>query len=151
VIAAGAAQTDTQVAKNIAVGNDVGVWLANLDADCTTPVATPTRDVASDNTIRNNAVNNTSGNGAPGEGYQAGIADQGDGNSIIANSICGIGYTPVSNPPPFLFTIDVTATNNPTVARNTACGSGPVTDLQATNNPDPQTTPHAAVVPSVVK
>jgi hypothetical protein len=128
------------------------VWFANLDADCTTPVATPTRDVASDNTIRNNAVNNTSGNGAPGEGYQAGIADQGDGNSIIANSICGIGYTPVSNPPPFLFTIDVTATNNPTVARNTACGSAPVTDLQATNNPDPpQTTPHAAVVPSVVK
>ena len=57
-----------------------------------------------------------------------------------ANSICGIGYTPVSNPPPFLFTIDVTATNNPTVARNTACGSGPVTDLQATNNPDPPQT-----------
>ncbi len=146
----GATQTDTKVAKTVAVGNDVGVWFSNLDATCN-PVTTPTRDVASGNTVRNNAVNNTTGNGA-GAGYQAGIADQGDGDQIIRNSICGAGYTPVPTPPPFLFTIDVTDTNNPVVKDNVTCPSGPVTDTQASRIPDPpQPTPHSILLVSVVK
>src|SRR5216684_2922744 len=145
----GATQTDTKVAKTVAVGNDVGVWFSNLDATCN-PVTTPTRDVASGNTVRNNAVNNTTGNGA-GAGYQAGIADQGDGDQIIRNSICGAGYTPVPTPPPFLFTIDVTDTNNPVVKDNVTCPSGPVTDTQASRIPDPpQPTPHSILLVSVV-
>src|SRR6266851_1990505 len=114
----GATQTDTKVAKTVAVGNDVG---------------------------------NTTGNGA-GAGYQAGIADQGDGDQIIRNSICGAGYTPVPTPPPFLFTIDVTDTNNPVVKDNVTCLSGPVTDTQASRIPDPpQPTPHSILLVSVVK
>jgi hypothetical protein len=146
----GAPQTDTTVAKTVAVGNDVGVWFANLDAKCN-PVTTPTRDVASGNTVRNNAVNNTSGDG-PGAGYQAGIADLGDDDHIIRNSICGAGYTPVPTPPPFLFTIDVTDTNNPVVKDNVTCPAGPVTDTQASTIPDPpQPIPHSAVLPSAVR
>jgi len=146
----GATQTDTSVAKSVAVGNDVGVWFVNLDANCN-PVTTPTRDIASGNTVRNNAVNNTSGDG-PGAGYQAGIADQGDGDQIVRNSICGAGYTPVPAPPPFLFTIDVTDTNNPVVRGNVTCPGGPVTDTQRSTLSDPpQPVPHATLLPSVVK
>ena len=120
----------SHVAGNIAVGNDVGVWFSNLDAACG-PATTPTRDVASENTIRNNAVNNTSGNGV-GAGYQAGISDQGDSDLLVKNSICGIGYTSVVSPPPFLFMIDTTFTNNPVVKYNTTCNtSGPVTSGDA--------------------
>lgn len=115
-----------EVQQNIAVGNDIGVWFSNLDVTCN-PVATPTLDGAEKNTVRNNAVNNTTGNG-PTAGYQAGIADQGDGDVIQGNSICGIGYTPVT-PPPFLYVIDVTVTNNVTLKNNTTCdATGPVTN-----------------------
>ena len=94
------------------------------------PVTTPTQNQALDNTIRNNAVNNVSGDGHP-DGYQAGISDQGDGDIIKGNSICGIGYTPVAVPPPYLYVIDITDTNNATVANNTTCSAtGPVTDAQ---------------------
>jgi hypothetical protein len=122
----GAIQKGTTVQLNILVGNDVGVWFSNLDASCNPPT-TPTKDQAISNTIRNNGVNNTSGDG-PGAGYQAGVSDSGDGDTIKGNSICGVGYTPVT-PPPFLFHIDVTFTNNATVKNNTTCStSGPVTD-----------------------
>jgi hypothetical protein len=80
---------------NIAVGNDVGIWFSNLDAS-SNPVTTPTKDSAKGDTARNNAVNNTTGNG-PTQGYQVGIADQGARDSIIDNDICGIGYLGPSN------------------------------------------------------
>jgi len=110
--------TGIHVTGNTLIGNDVGIFLVNLDSSCA-PASTPTRDIASQNTIRNNAVNNTSGNN-PG-GYQAGITDQGDKDQMTNNQICGKGYTPVRNPPPFLFRIDVTVTNNPIVHDNTSC------------------------------
>jgi Right handed beta helix region len=111
--------TGIRVTQNTLIGNDVGVFLSNLDSGCL-PTTTPTGDVVSQNTIRNNAVNNTSGNG-PGAGYQAGISDQGDKDQMTNNQICGKGYTPVPTPPPFLFRIDVTVTNHPIVHGNTSC------------------------------
>lgn len=133
----GGNETGIAVRDNIAVGNDVGLWFSNLDENFN-PVATPTNDAAIRNTVRNNAVNNTTGNG-PGAGYQAGIADQGDSDTIVGNSICGVGYTPVT-PPPYLFAIDVTVTNNPTVKNNTTCNAAsPVTGFVSPRRtrPDP--------------
>jgi hypothetical protein len=57
-------------------------------------------------------------------GYQAGFTDQGDFDQIINNSICGLGYTPLQTPPPYLFLIDITVTNNPTDSGNTSCLDG---------------------------
>jgi hypothetical protein len=150
----------SHVRDNISVGNDVGVWFSNLDADCLPPAKKPTKNTASQNTIRNNAVNNTSGWGVIGEGYQAGISDQGNGDVITQNSICGIGYTPVITPPPHLFAIDVTATTKPTVKKNTACSdTGLVTNAtlnligqaaQSTTPSEP-TAPSQPVLPSVIE
>jgi Right handed beta helix region len=113
----------THITNNIVLSNDVGVFLSNLDASCT-PTTTPTRILTENNFIRNDAVNNTSGFGAPGSGYQAGVSDQGDYDKIINNKICGIGYTPVATPPPYLYMIDVTVTNHPIVHGNTSCSKG---------------------------
>ena len=116
----GAATTNTRVQNNTGLGNDVGVWFSNLDASCN-PVSTPTKDSADGNALVNNAVNNTTGNGTGP--YQAGVSDQGSGDVIRNNYICGPGYpgTDMNG----LFAIDVTATNNPTVKNNTICSSAP--------------------------
>ncbi len=113
----------TNITNNIVLSNDVGVFLSNLDASCT-PTTTPTKILTQENFIRNDAVNNTSGFGAPGSGYQAGVSDQGDYDKIVNNKICGVGYTPVTTPPPYLYMIDVTATNHPIVHGNTSCSKG---------------------------
>jgi hypothetical protein len=94
------------------------------------PTATATKVVTSGNTIRNDSVNNTSGFGSAGSGYQAGVSDQGNTDSIISNKICGKGYTPVPNPPPYLYRIDVTATNHPIVHHNTSCSKSGSTTSQ---------------------
>jgi len=78
------------------------------------------------NNSSNDAVNNTTGNFPGPGGYQAGITDQGDFDRIISNSICGIGYTPVITPPPFLFLIDDTVTNHLIEDDNTMCGGGSI-------------------------
>ena len=114
--------TGIEVQQNILVGNDVGVWFSNLDGSCNS-VSTPTRDQANNNTIRNNAVNNPV--------YQAGVSDQGDFDTIQGNSICGAGYTP---PPSYVYAIDVTATNNPTVKKNTTCSTAGPTTTDPINN-----------------
>lgn len=117
----GDAQTSTKVHRNTALGNDVGVWFSNLDGSCL-PLATPTKNIADENTLVNNAINNTTGNG-PTQGYQAGIADQGNFDVIKENDICGLGYQPPGTAAAALFAIDVTATNNPKVWKNTICSS----------------------------
>lgn len=116
-------QTNTLVSQNVGIGNDVGVWFSNLDASCN-PVATPTRDVAQNNTLTDNGLNNTTGDG-PTQGYQAGISDQGDGDVIRNNIICGPGYTPPGTAAIAVFAIDVTATNNPDVDHNFDCVGRP--------------------------
>jgi hypothetical protein len=116
----GLATTNTKIQNNTALGNDVGVFLSNLDGSCN-PVSTPTKNTAENNVLVNNAVNNTTGNGTGP--YQAGISDQGSQDVIKGNYICGPGY-PGTNTGG-LFAIDTTATNNPTVKDNTICGSAP--------------------------
>jgi hypothetical protein len=118
----GAATINTEVKQNNALGNDIGVWFSNLDASCGA-LQTPTRNTAQNNTLVNNAINNTTGNG-PSQGYQAGIADQGDMDVIRNNDICGLGYEPPGNVTAALFAIDVTATFNPIVNNNGDCSGG---------------------------
>lgn len=81
-----------QVVKNTLDGNDVGIWLVNLGANCTTST-TKTNNKAINNVITNSAVTNMSGNLSP-YGYQAGILDIGVNDKLINNSISGLGYTP---------------------------------------------------------
>ncbi|HYK85550.1 MAG TPA: right-handed parallel beta-helix repeat-containing protein [Ktedonobacteraceae bacterium] len=128
----GALTIGIKITNNTVIGNDVGVYLSNLDGTTCIPTTTPTNIVVNKNIITNDAVNNTTGAGTGG--YQAGISDQGDYDQMTNNSICGLGYTPVNNPPPYLYMIDVTVTNNPTVSNNTSCLDG-----------SPVTTPAAAI------
>jgi hypothetical protein len=113
----------TQILHNTVVGNDIGIWLSNLDGTNCIPTDTPTNINISNNISTNDAINNTTGDGSSG-GYQAGVSDQGDYDQIVNNSICGLGYTPAQTPPPYLYLIDTTYTNNPTDSGNTSCLDG---------------------------
>jgi hypothetical protein len=98
--------------KNTLSNNDVGLWLFNAGSGAVAP-STATNNTAKFNTIFNGQVTNTTGNTA-NCGYQAGIADLGNKDLIVNNSISGFGYTPqvggdcTGNPPAFLRFIDVT-------------------------------------------
>ena len=113
----------TNVVNNKLVGNDVGVFVSNLDASCNAPPV-PTNVKVVDNDIRNGAVTNTTGNGTGP--YQAGVSDQGNGDKITSNDICGAGYDPANQPVGGVVTwIDVSSTNNPSVHGNhLGCGRG---------------------------
>jgi hypothetical protein len=120
-------------ADNRLIGNDVGIDLANLNSACTKSATTPTRDTVQGNVIQN-------GNGYPSAdanisgwsasvGYQAGVADEGDGDTIRGNSISGAGYAPLGTlpnptPPAFVRPIDVVSgpAINPQVSGNTYDG-----------------------------
>jgi hypothetical protein len=111
----GAYTTNTQITNNIVIGNDVGIWLSNISAcgatTCTAATSRTNIDVTG-NTIANAGLNNTTGNSAT-QGYQAGISDQGDGDTIVGNTITGAGYNPASSGPSISTTwIDVSSTNN---------------------------------------
>jgi parallel beta-helix repeat protein len=112
--------TNIQTQNNTAVGNDVGVWLTNLDASCNPP-ASSTKNTAENNQVTNNEVTNTTGFDGT-TGYQAGIADNGNGDTIQNNDTCGPGYTPPGTPTAHLFAIDTTFTANAKVKNNTVCG-----------------------------
>lgn len=105
---AGALTVGAQIDNNTLLGNDVGVYLSNLDATCNAP-AVQTNIKVIGNTISNNAVTN-------GYVYQAGVSDQGNNDKIINNTISGAGYTC----PVVCFTVDadVSFTNKPKVHAN---------------------------------
>lgn len=116
---------NVQITGNTLTGNDVGVYLSNLIIDPSNsnnviPPTTPTNNYVAKNTISNSAVTNTSGNN-PGA-YQAGVSEAGNHDSIMNNSICGAGYTPVSSPS-FVSNIDISYGYNVSVSNNTACTS----------------------------
>ena len=117
--------TNTRITGNTLIGNDVGVFLSNLSdtTSCPAPATTPTRILVRDNLIRNDRVNNKTGTNLAGQpgGYQAGVSDQGNFDIIEDNHICAAGYTQVAPPPPYLYRIDITRTNNPIVRHNTSC------------------------------
>jgi len=115
--------TNIQVQNNTVIGNDVGVWLTNTNADCTSLPATPTKNTAQNNIAINNEVTNTTGYDGV-TGYQAGITDNGNGDTIQNNDTCGPGYTPPGPPTAHLFAIDTTFTTNAKVKNNTVCGDG---------------------------
>jgi hypothetical protein len=93
--------TGVSITRNTVTGNDVGIYLSNIDASFNAP-AGPTGNSVVNNTISNDAVNNNYG----GVGYQAGISDQGNSDNIVNNEISGLGYTPVEGDTPYLRFID---------------------------------------------
>lgn len=97
--------TGIQIEGNTVNGNDIGVFLSNLDASGNAP-ATQTNIKVVNNTIGNNALTNHYG----GQGYQAGIADVGNNDKLINNNISGAGYDPDSNPGAYTVAIDADAT-----------------------------------------
>ncbi|HYA34651.1 MAG TPA: right-handed parallel beta-helix repeat-containing protein [Candidatus Binataceae bacterium] len=105
-------QTKTLVENNDLSGNDVGVWLANLAADGINPdTSAPGKNVVAYNAIRNNGIFNTTGGpltatAAPFYPYQAGVTVQDSKDTVVGNSICGIGYTPEASMPPYLYRVD---------------------------------------------
>jgi hypothetical protein len=117
----GPTTVNTVIQQNTGLGNDVGIFMVNLDSNGN-PVTTPTKNAAFANALINNLVDNISGDG-PGQGYQAGILDQGDQDVIIGNYVCGLGYTSPSTPTAFILPIDTTDTNHPVVADNIICPS----------------------------
>lgn len=100
--------TNVSVDNNKLIDNDVGIFLFNADPTCSTAPTTQTNNSAHNNVITNNAVTNISGNGSP-QGYQAGIDDVGNGDSIHNNTVSGPGYTPENDPNAFVQPIDVTS------------------------------------------
>ncbi|MGE5297641.1 MAG: right-handed parallel beta-helix repeat-containing protein [Acidobacteriaceae bacterium] len=73
-----------QIVQNIVTGNNIGIWLSNLEADGAAP-ADATNVKVVNNTISNGFLQN-------GICYQAGVADQGNNDKIINNAISGAGY-----------------------------------------------------------
>ncbi|HEX6122449.1 MAG TPA: right-handed parallel beta-helix repeat-containing protein [Ktedonobacterales bacterium] len=96
--------TGTQIEGNLVTGNDIGIWITDIDA-AANPPATQSNIKVVNNTISNGAVTNHYG----GVGYQAGIADQGNNDKLIHNTISGTGYTPVAGDSPYLRFIDADA------------------------------------------
>ncbi|MDE3129531.1 MAG: hypothetical protein KGL16_00095 [Acidobacteriota bacterium] len=84
------------IAHNTLTGNDIGIALANYNADSTGAAASVTGDTAAYNTIADDADTNVSGLVNPAyqvlAGYQAGIEDIGNGDVLAHNAIYGGGY-----------------------------------------------------------
>lgn len=112
--------THVDIYNNTLIDNDLGLILGNLNADCTAQSRTPTHDQAYSNTIANGAVTNLYGNG-DGRGYQAGIVDIGNRDSIHNNAISGDGYAPQNSATAFVLPINLIATH-PDVHNNTFDG-----------------------------
>ena len=100
-----------QIVGNTLTGNDVGVWLSQIDGSGNPP-ATQTNNKVMNNTISNSALTN-------GIRYQAGVSNQGNNDKIINNKISGIGYDPLTLPgSTFAVDADVAFTNRPKVHAN---------------------------------
>jgi hypothetical protein len=91
---------DALIQGNTVTGSDVGIYLAQAEADGSGP-STATGLQVVGNTLRNDTVMN-------GYPYQAGISDLGGGNLIHSNSISGAGYE-LATLPGATFAVDVVA------------------------------------------
>jgi hypothetical protein len=116
------------VNHNTLANNDVGVFLFNALPDCLAAPTTTTNDRAVNNTISSSVVTNTSGFGL-GCGYQAGVSDVGNHDTINQNEISGIGYTPAQGDPikgcsppgtVVVLPVDTSGAVNPKVHKNVA-------------------------------
>ncbi len=105
----GAETINTLVKGNTFFGNDVGVYLLNLNGSCNSST-TPTKNIVTGNVLINNALNNTTGwNTSPPQGYQAGIMEGGDGDTLEGNVICGLGYKAPGTKAVLVYAIDTTS------------------------------------------
>lgn len=110
------------VHNNTLANNDMGIYYVNCNADCSDVPATPTNGDIHNNTISNDGVTNISGDGSP-IGYQAGIAEFGNGDSIHNNAISGPGYAPMDPGTAFVRPIDTSGSVNVKSHNNTYNGS----------------------------
>ncbi len=108
--------THVDVHGNTLVNNDVGIFLFNGNDDYDGPPDTETKNSAHDNTISNDAVTNTSGDGT--RGYQAGIDDVGVKDDISNNKISGAGYEERDDATAFVSPIDTTLATRAKVHHN---------------------------------
>jgi hypothetical protein len=79
-----------EIESNTLIGNDVGVWLMQMNEKRESPVVA-TRVSVVNNIITNDAVTN-------GHTYQAGITAHGKNDFIKGNRISGAGYDPATLP-----------------------------------------------------
>ncbi|HLJ69231.1 MAG TPA: hypothetical protein VKX16_17895 [Chloroflexota bacterium] len=114
--------TGVKISGNTLTNNDIGIGMYNYNTACTAVTTTPTKDSALTNNVSNSADTNVSGNGYP-QGYQAGIADVGDGDSIIGNTISGCGYAVMNTPSMYSLPIDTSADSNVTLKKNNTTGA----------------------------
>jgi len=111
--------TGVSITANTLTNNDIGIYVANADATGNPPAA-KTKNSIVNNTITDSLTSNVSGNGYP-DGYQAGIFDLGNHDSIVNNKISGDGYNQnkVRIGSGSIFTmIDVTGSISPHVKNN---------------------------------
>lgn len=107
----------TKVISNNILNNDVGVFIFQADAAGNAP-PTETGIVVKGNTIRNNAVTNTTGNGGtPPTPYQAGVSEFGNNDKIVENEITGAGYNP-NTVPGSTFSVDTRGSVHPRMRDN---------------------------------
>jgi hypothetical protein len=87
--------TGISVTKNVVTNNDVGVWLSNAQTDGSAPVTKTSNKVVNNAISKTDGLTNVSGSGGTC-GYQAGIADEGNKDNVVNNTISGSGYVPGS-------------------------------------------------------
>jgi hypothetical protein len=92
-----------QFMDNVLKGNDIGVWLSQINADGSSPT-TQTNVKVVHNNISNPAITNLT--------YQAGVSDQGKNDKIDNNTISGAGYQAPG------LTVDSSSANKPHVHAN---------------------------------
>jgi hypothetical protein len=110
---------NTQITGNILINNDVGVALANYSGDCSLdwpPSATTATNIdVSDNKISNDQITNRGPHQVPGYvGYQAGISDVGNHDTIADNEIFSAGYG-VHQVPGKAFVLPIDTTSAPAI------------------------------------
>ena len=123
----GSLTKNVTVFGNTLINNDIGVQLSNStgvsDPNCSIAVHSRTNDVAMRNRISDSVITNTSGESTtPLCGYQAGVADLGDGDAIAFNHISGTGYKNhpkcTTAQPYVTLGVDTTGSIDPTVYFN---------------------------------
>lgn len=106
------------VDDNILISNNIGVAVFNLDSSCLTEKHASNNQITR-NVIRKFGVTSKSGYSVtPPVGYQAGIQDAAQADTISNNDICGGGYKPATPPPAYLYYIDHTHAIAPVLSGN---------------------------------
>lgn len=89
----GPLSTNVKIVGNLFIDNDIGILVSESDETCSTLPTTPTNILMSDNVIiKKDGITNTAAyydnyNPNPYAGYQVGIADESNGDTIAGNQI----------------------------------------------------------------